>query len=192
MTHAQFQTAALDVLKNYWRIKAANALYRSTPHVAAGLLEYANVPAVGVVANLLTRESAVDAMTALQDFVLRRLPRDLLFALIAEFESRVSARLVSFGESGEGMLGELQRDIQAKVAISADLIADFNEVRVRRNELIHHGDIAGPKYVAASAAVLPRAHPHVKAAILGDNVSPTDSYLAYAADVLVRYSNAIG
>lgn len=192
MTPSQFQNVALDILRNYWRIKAASALYALSPEVAEDTLEYTNVPAVGTVANLLTSEPSADAMSALQDFTVRRLPRDLLLALIAEFESRLVARLSALGEPTTGTLGELQRRIERKLAIAPSLIKDLDEVRWRRNAMIHNGDKADAKYVAASAAVQPRAHPYVKPAAIGDNVSPDADYLTYATDVLVRYSNAMG
>src|SRR5438105_2783635 len=118
MTPAQFQNVALDILRNYWRIKAASALYALSPEVAEDTLEYTNVPAVGVVTNLLTSEPGADAMSALQDFIRRRLPRDLLLALIAEFESRLVARLSALAEPTTGTLGELQRRIEIKLTIA--------------------------------------------------------------------------
>ena len=192
MTSAQFRATALDLLKNYWRIKAANALYRSARRVTADRLDYSNVPAVGFSANQFVNESIVDASMALNTFVLQRLPRDLLLALIAEFESRLVARLRSLGQPEDGTLGALQTRIQARTAIPPLLIDDLNELRERRNVMIHHGDIAGAKYVTASASVLPRAAQFIRVASIGDNVSPTEGYLAYAADVLVRYSDVIG
>ena len=192
MSPSQFQAAALEVLKNYWRIKAANAVYRSSPDVATGRLEYSNVPVVGVTANQFASESVADAMSALHGFIVRRLPRDLFLALIAEFESRIVSRLISLGELGDGTLGELQARIQGRIALPKALVDDLNEVRIRRNMMIHHGDIADSKYVAASVAVSSRASPFVQVATAGDNVSPTEGYLAYSADVLVRYSNSVG
>ena len=63
MTPAQFQSAALDILKNYWRIKAAIAFYRTSP-ATESQLEYANVPAVGAAANHFGSESIADALSA--------------------------------------------------------------------------------------------------------------------------------
>jgi hypothetical protein len=39
---------------------------------------------------------------------------------------------------------------------------------------------------------MPRACSFVTAVAVGDRITPTDAYLTYAADVLVRYSDAIG
>jgi hypothetical protein len=192
MTHADFEAAALDVLKNYWRIKAANALYLGAQHVASGLLEYTHVPQVGVTTNLLSRELAADALVALRDFVAQRLPRDLLLALIAEFESRLVSRLSALGKPTNGTLGGLQKRIQANVVIPSALAEDLDEVRERRNAMIHNADKAGAKYVAACAIVLPRAHPYVAITAEGNKVTPDPAYLAYGTDVLVRYSKCIG
>jgi hypothetical protein len=131
-------------------------------------------------------------MVALNDFIIRRLPRDLFLALIAEFEGRISARLVSLSQPEGGTLGKLQERIQAARTLPATLIEDLSEVRERRNSMIHHADRATPKYVAAAAMVLPRAHPFVKTVAVGENVSPTDAYLVYSADVMVRYSDSVG
>jgi hypothetical protein len=192
MTPAQFQAAALEIFQNYWRIKAANALYRSSPIAAAARLDYTNVPAVGLATIPAPSESVADAISAMNDFITRRLRRDLLFALIAEFETRLAARLAAMRASGEGTLGELQFEIQRRIPLPRPLRQDMDEVRERRNAMIHHGDSAHPNYGRASAAVQPRARRYVAAAALGDNVAPTETYLAYATDVLVRYSNAIG
>ncbi len=192
MNTAQFQAATLEIVKSYWRIKAANALYRSSPLTATDRLEYANVPAVGLVTQDFTSETVAEAMSALQSYVARRLPRDLFLALIAEFESRVIVKLRSLGELEDGTLGALQNRLQARIRLPQTLLDDLNEIRERRNAMIHHGDIATRKYVIASAAVLPRACHFVTATGVGDNVGPTESYLTYSADVLVRYSNAIG
>jgi len=192
MNPTQFQTAALELLKNYWRLKAANAIYRSSQDVVENRLEYSNVPAVGLAANQFNSESVEDAMSALQDFVVHRLPRDLFFALIAEFESRIVARLFSLGETVNGTLGQLQSRIQNRLVVPQSLIEDLNEIRERRNAIIHHGGKADLKYVTASAAVLPRANLFVNVTVAGDDVNPTEGYLAYSTDVLVRYSNSVG
>jgi len=188
----QFEIATQEIVKNYWRIKAANALYRSSPFVATDRLVYANVPTVGVMGQNFPSETKAEAISALQLYIAQRLPRDLFFAVIAEFEGRIVMRLNSLGEPENGTLGALQNRIQGRVSLSQVLIDDLNEIRERRNAMIHHCDIATAKYADASAAVLPRARQFITAAVEGDNVSPTEIYLTYSADVLVRYSNSIG
>ena len=116
----------------------------------------------------------------------------MFLATIAGFESRLITRLISLGDSGEGTLGQLQARIEKLISVPVVLSEELSEVRERRNAMIHNGDLADAKYVAASAAVLPRAAPYVKATVIGDNVSPTEIYLTYSTDVLVRYSTAIG
>jgi hypothetical protein len=192
MTAVQFHSATEDILKNYWRIKAANALYRSAPNTMAGRLEYSGIPSVGIVSSHFASESVADAMLALHAFIQRRLPRDLFLALIAEFEGRIGARLVSLSASSKGTLGKLQTRIQTKITLPLALIEEFDEIRERRNVMIHHGDIANSQYVTTATIVFSRPNPFVKPVVVGDNVSPTEDYLAYAADVLVRYSNSIG
>jgi len=192
MTPAQFHAVALDLLKNYWRIKAANALQLSSPDIATGQLEYSNVPNVGVAINSFAAESVADALSALQTFLADRLPRDLFFALIAEFETRLVTRLLSLGDTGEGTLGQLQTRLEQRLPVPAGLSQDLKEIRERRNAMTHNHDLADHKYVLAAAAVLPRATPYVTAVVTGANVSPGDQYLAYSADALVRYSNHIG
>ena len=192
MTAAQFQTAALEIFQNYWRINAANSLYRLLPIAATTRLDYTNIPAVGVATIPAASELVADAIAATNDFIARRLRRDLLLALIAEFESRLATKLVSLSLSSDGTFGQLQTRLQGKLSLPVALIQDLDEVRERRNSMIHHGDLARGRYVSASAAIQPRAKAYVAAAAVGDNVAPTDAYLAYSIDVLVRYSNAIG
>src|SRR5690349_16346287 len=96
MTPAQFHAAALDIFQNYWRTKAANALFQSsTSAFVTNRLSYANVPAVGLARMQTATESVVDTTSAMNTFIATRLPRDLLLALIAEFESRLATRLTS-------------------------------------------------------------------------------------------------
>lgn len=192
MTPAQFQAAGQEILQNYWRINAANAVYGSLEIPATARLDYTNTPAVGLAQIPAATESVADAISALNSFIAQRLPRDLFLALIAEFESRVIFRLASLGLSTAGTLGQLQRRIEANLHPATVLVEDLDEVRERRNAMIHHADIAGADYVAASALVLPRAAPFVTATAIGDRITPTASYLTYAIDVLVRYSNALG
>jgi hypothetical protein len=192
MTPVEFHLIALEIVKNYWRIKAAIALYGASTVGTNVNLEYANIPSVGIASNSFGVESVKDAISALHDFIDRRLPRDLFLALIAEFEGRLSDRLVSLGEQEGGTLGNLQSRIQDSISLHPDLIDDLNEIRERRNAMIHHADLADAKYVTAATAVMPRATPYVSAAVVGENLSPTETYLAYAADVMVTYSNAIG
>jgi hypothetical protein len=192
MSPTQFHASALDLLRSFWRIKAANAIYRKWPQTPVGILDYSNVPTVGLAANSFASESVSHAISALERFFTQRLPRDLLLALIAEFESRLVARLTSLGEREDGPLGELLKRIQVRITLPRPLVQEMNEVKARRNAMIHNGDKADKKYVTAACAVLPRAAPYVTPAKVGDNVRPTASYLTYAADVMVRYSNAIG
>ena len=73
----------------------------------------------------------------------------------------------------DGTLGNLQTRIQSKVVLPVALTEEPNEIRERRNAMIHNGDKASAKYVRASTAVLPRAHPYVGLATIGHNVTPT-------------------
>lgn len=192
MNAAQFQAAAADIFQNYWRIKAANALYRSSEIAAAARLDYTGVPTVGLARMTTATESVADAISAMNDFIANRLRRDLFFGLIAEFETRLAARLVTLGATGGGTLGQLQVEIERRVPVPPPMTQDVVEVRERRNAMIHHGDLAHARYVMAAAAVQARSGRYVAAAALGDNVTPSATYLAYATDVLVCYSNAIG
>jgi hypothetical protein len=191
MNARNFQTAVLDTLKNYWRIKAANALYRASPLAEGGQLVYANVPAVGLAAQNFESESAAHALEALQGYIVQRLPRDLFLALIAQFEARLVAHLRGLSQPGEGPLGALQAKVQARISLPQGLIEDANEIRERRNSIIHNAGAADSKYVVAAALVAPRASPFVVAVAKGSDVSPSEGYITYAGDVLVRYSNAM-
>ncbi len=191
MNHAQFAAEALDILRNYWRIKAANAFNRSLQNEASGCLEYSNVPAVGFSQNCFNSEPLETVGAALDQFIVERLPRDFFLALIAVIESRIGTRLVSLGESSDGTLGALQNRIQAQLSLPQVLIEDFDEVRERRNIMIHHEDLANGRYVVAVNAVLPRSTSFVVPVVSGQRVHLTENYLAYAADVLVRYSCAV-
>lgn len=191
MNHTAFKGAAQDLIQNYWRIRAAAALYRGATLEHTGSLHYDNVPMFGAVTGILNEESVEDALSSLRMYIDQWLPRDLFLALIARFEARLIASLTAAGCSTTGTLGVLQQKVQKKFSITHEIKEELDEVRERRNTLVHNDGHADNKYISAATKVNSREQTYVALPRIGDSVVPSPQYLAYAVDVLVRYSYAL-
>lgn len=191
MTHDDFVAGAKEVVENYWRIRASLKLLAPTPTNGRSRLQFEGIPAVGSMSGLLQNETIDEARASLDRYASSRLARDLFIALIAVLERRFSARLIAANKTDTGTLGALQHAIERIATVPIDVREDFNEVRERRNALMHSDGRADDKYVDAANRVRIRSTGFVAAAARGDLVIPDGAYLTYAADVLTRYSASI-
>jgi hypothetical protein len=188
------ETSVLDTLLAYWRIKAAIAIYRGySAHGELGIkaIGYDNVPQHGHATAFLQKETVAQATDAIDRYIEDRLARDLLLALIAHFESFLGYVLAQAGQAPSGTLGNLQASVQGIHTIPQGTIDDFDEVRERRNALIHdHGQI-GQRYRNAATKVFARSSGWVTdpATITVIDVPP--GYLSYVGDIVVSYARAI-
>ncbi len=196
MTPSDLEAAVLESLRAYWRIKAALALHKAySTHDALGIdtIDYESVPQHGVATAFLHNETVTQATGAIAKYVDERLSCDFFLSLIAHFESFLSDVLIRAGQSPSGTFGALQRAVEQIHTIPPNVVEDCDEIRERRNALIHHqGRVgAGSRYETAAAKVFPRAPGMVPdpAAVTVIGVPP--QYLSYVADVVVRYGRAI-
>jgi len=194
MTHSQLEASVISTLQMYWRIKAALAIYQEySAHEDLGIrvIDYASVPQIGFATSFLTNETVSEATAAVADYVQNRLSGDLFLAMIAHFEAFLIAIIVRGGGAASGTLGQLQHAVQALHTIPQPIVEDFDEVRERRNVLIHsHGQI-NARYRSAAINVFARSHGFVPDPTTIVSIGIPADYLSYVADVVVRYSKAL-
>lgn len=191
MSPADFEAGSRDIVENYWRIRAALRLLVPGRAAATSRLQFDGIPQLGTMTGLLQNETVAETHASLAAYATNRLSRDMFVALIALFERRLTTRLLAAGMNASGTLGALQHRVQTLVSMPNDLMEDLDEVRERRNSLMHHDGDAHDKYVDAASKAHSRNPQHVALVSAGTLVIPDGPYLTYAADVLVRYSAAI-
>lgn len=191
MTSVQLGELLKEVLRNYWRQRIALKLFKlsSIKHNDVPYIEYVNIPQLGDVANFLVREETQVALVSVETNLENRVPRDLFIALLANFESFLSEALVLCGVTPSGTLGRLQNMVQQNYTVPGNSIEKVDEIRERRNALIHHNGIIDSKYVnAANKVIFP---PWVLDPTLLTAVEVTPEYLTYVAATLIEYAKAI-
>lgn len=189
-THRNDLIAAIQAsLHSYWQIRAANALtirFGQGPWVAMQL-QFGNIP----ITTHVQPPPQVSVNVALQeiDSYVKggRATTDYFFTLISHFELFLSQAIVLKGGSPDGTLGKLM--VRAGQLYGLPVCAETelaDEVRERRNVLIHHFGAANQRYLnAASCAALPA---HIQSTLVGQILNIDDDYLAYVSDVLISYS----
>ena len=187
--------AQLEIIRQYWRVKAAVALLTTAappPLMSTTVVVYDGVPAVGFPANWISNETVGSALTAMLAHADGRLPRDCFMAQIAVFEQRISSVLSGAGKPAEGTLGTLLNRIEDNWVISTtskELAAEF---RCRRNVLVHSNGLADQKYVIArSAAAAHRPRTLQMPVALGDLIAPDLFYLSHCTEAMLLYSSEL-
>ena len=177
-------------LHSYWKIRAANAAMlhfsQSGPWTTLSL-EFGNLPHTTQVAP--PQQVPVNvALSEIEGYVKGgRAITDFFFAVISHFESFLSTALSAKGKSTEGTLGQLMARAKQEYSLPTSPETEMaDEVRERRNMLVHHHGVANQRYVtAASAASLPA---HIRGIALGHRLSIDDNYFAYVCDGLIVYA----
>lgn len=188
MNHLDFRAEVLDTLRYYWRVRAAVALFKRSNIPFAGKMQYSAIPQNELAHGFLSEETVENALTALTKYSRERLARDIFIILIARFEARLIAKLEGAGEPGDGTLGNIQTKIQRIITVPIEQVCDLDEIRERRNVLIHLNGQCDAKYRKTAQKVNPRAGANVIIPEVGELVLPSDAYLTYAAAALIRYS----
>jgi hypothetical protein len=191
MTAAQLVVRLKEALAAYWRQRAALRIYSAYadhPDLRLERLDYKGVPEFGIASGFLQSEALPEALAALEDYFASRLAPDTFLALLANFETFFVHQIQARGGGGTGTLGALQHALQLLYHIPSNRVEDLDEIRERRNAVIHHGGRITPKYRAAAAKVWIRsagniADPHLVAVL-----SITPEYLSYVVDALCKYA----
>lgn len=192
MTPSDLERDALDVLRNFWRMRAALAFLRAEAEPRSRELQaievrFDNIPPSSLSTAILGGEALQAVLSAIADFEVTRLRNDVLLAMIARLEAYMSDRLRAASSlPNDATFGRLQRACETMVAIPQHRIEALDEVRERRNALIHHHGAATPRYLQAASKL-----PSLPATQVGTVIITDDSYLSYAVGTLVEYGRCI-
>lgn len=192
MTPHDLEREVLDVFRNFWRIRAALTFLRQEASAGISALKaleihFDNVPSCSATSHIFGNETLDTALSGIELFEQDRLRNDVLLAMISRLEMYLSDRLVAAGSLPvDATFGRLQRVCEAMVAVPQAQIDALDEVRERRNAIIHHRGVATTRYLLAAAKV-----PTVTAVSAGSIIITDDAYLSYAVDSLVSYGRCI-
>ncbi|WP_437841769.1 hypothetical protein [Sorangium sp. So ce1153] len=192
MTPLDLEREVLDVLRNFWRMRAALIFLRQEAEskvTALGRLtvRFDNVPNCSVAPDFLHGETLDTTLSGIASFEQSRMRNDVLLAMISRIELYFSDRLAALGRlPSDATLGRLQRLCESMAVVPRKFIESFDEVRERRNVIIHHHGIATARYAQAASRI-----PSLSSLLPGVSVVTDESYLSYAADVLVQYGRYI-
>ncbi len=194
MSDADFQVRSRRLVADFWRTKAALAFLRNTVLGRAGdisTLVYHGLPSVPGEPPLLQSEHVTDAVDALLAHHRDRLSHTVFLGLIALIEERIIEKLSDAGLATDETLGTIQTRVQQQVAVSHELRVALNEIRTRRNCLIHDHGTANQKLTDAIAALVGPAAVMVPRELAGQPLSIAGEYLVYCQHVLARYSTCL-
>lgn len=192
MSPADLKREIFEVLSGFWQIRAAMAYLRTSIAVTvtdATPLQFDNVPQYGLAAGFFGAETLGTSLRNLDTYENGRMVNDIFLALLARLEIFLSDKLASAGLIHTGTLGKLQNNAQAHYGITGIEVDCMDEVRERRNTIIHNHGAITPNYAAAANKVVGVSGGHVVAPGTITKVEATATYLSYAADVLIRYSS---
>lgn len=193
MNALDVNTAISEELRSVWRIRAALAFLRGTRDARLQKdvpLRFMNVPKASGVDLFPSSETVKEALDASERYEATRMASDTFLVLLVPIERFLSARLAAAGLKAEGTLGYLQKAAEGQCGLAAPDIVLMDEVRERRNCLVHHHSVATQRYVDAANVAAPHSGGEVKATTIGTRVAITWAYLGYAAEVLIRYAKA--
>lgn len=180
----------VDCLVCYWRIRAALSVARSNTDIDRSiLLKYRNYPEISSTSHYLSSEPLSVALSQLELYERDRLAVDCFLMIIARFEMFLSQTLRRCGNMTEGTLGHLQEAAQREYSIARNcaevLLAD--EIRERRNCVIHSHEKATARYITKAIAASRLCPTVVAIPTVGQLVRPDEAYLTHSVDVLMRY-----
>ena len=194
MSTSQFEGAVLETIRSYWRIKAALAVYHKyakSPEMKSNRVYYTEIPQHGIVINFIAEETLEQALNQITDYSSRRLAKDVFLALISHLEELFSNFLVSRGQPPQGTFGHLQKSVQRLHHIPNHIIEELDEIRERRNCIIHHAGAVQPRYTNAALQVFSRSGGWVADPSTVTNLDVSSGYLSYAGDVIIRYARCL-
>lgn len=180
-----------NTLKMYWRMRVAVAIVREIDgDEFKGLpINLINLPNL----NSSTTVVGYESSTASFDELFRHisdghLSKDIFLRTIDHLETFYSAKLTAKSLSPDGTLGVLQKRCQLAYNVSDTLISEIDEIRERRNSIIHHHGLPTAKHNAAAELVF-----HRSAGVIGDPstislLTISDEYLAHCVDKISIYS----
>ncbi len=192
MTHAECESAVKATYRAYWRMIVALPLtvnFFDGPQFGTKVI-YDDLPKLASLDGVLDNETVHQALSALEEHLSSNLYDQTFLLLVLSLERRFSTKLRAMKQNPEGTLGKLQKRIESHVSVPSDLVDSLDEARERRNCIVHHHGSATAKYLAAAGRA-PASAFFSPAVATGVSVRPDARYLAYASDLVIRYSAAL-
>ena len=191
MTSVQLEELLKEILRSYWRQRIAVRLFKlsTIQHSSVQTIEYIGIPELGFATGFLSQEATQAALDSVEKNLNERLPQDLFIALLAKFESFLAQALVLQGSTVSGPLGVLQTAVQNHYSVPSSVIDRLDEVRERRNILIHHDGRINAKYSAAAQKVI--FQPWVEDPTSLSIIAISPEYLTYVVDTIVTYARHV-
>ncbi len=115
MNSNQLESALKDVLKSYWRQRAALKIYYQQTEskiLKSQRIEYTGIPEVGTASAFLCSETVEDALTAIESYFSHRLAPDLFMAVLSHFETFLGESIRLKRGNSNGTLGQLQAEVE--------------------------------------------------------------------------------
>lgn len=193
MTPQSLKQDVLRKLRTYWRIRAGLAFHlqlATTHNWANPAVSYDSIPAFGHASNFMSNEPLQDTISEIAVYASGdRLATDTMLSMIASLEEFLSAFLRSNGASASGTFGSLQHAAQRIRSITPNLIHRVDELRERRNSIIHQSGAPTNKHSTAAQLVLNQG---IGAPILvgATHLYPESTYLSYSCDTIICYAAA--
>lgn len=194
MNKAQLEVEVLESIRSYWRIKAALAVYQKYaqgPEMKTNRVYYTGIPQKGTVANFISEETLDQALSQISVYSSNKLAKETFLTLISHLEELLSSFLLSIGHIPKGTFGQLQTNVQKVHTIPQDVIDEIDEIRERRNCLIHHAGMVEPRYISVASKIFARSNGWIADPSTISTLDISSGYLSYAGDVIIRYARCL-
>lgn len=190
MTLTTFEESILDVLRSYWRIRSSMLYLKHDDSSGWGDLpiEYHGIFQCGVATNFLVSETLAHAINELDEYACNRLTNDLFLSMISYLERFLSDKLSGIGRAPTGTFGNLQMRAERAYRINGDEIDFINEIRERRNSLIHHSSQVTAQYRAVCNKAVQLYPSFVRDPNTVTTLDSTPEYLSFVAHSIIQYS----
>lgn len=138
-------------------------------------------------------ETVGQALENLRTFSEVPLATTFFLASIAQYEGFLRHNVVLTPPKKRPMMGDLQKaaDQNPGRPIEAQTMVQNNEVRERRNVLIHRGGVADEQYIKSAVMAHPLSDGAVALVASGTVVEVTPAYFTYATKVLIDYCRQV-
>jgi|GEM_PF-4828845 len=187
MGYTDLEQNVLDSLKIYWRIQVALAAMEvrrgEWKHMQ---LRFENVPQQGLATGYLQNETVDQSIGEIKKYSSTRFLNDIYLLMISHLEQYLSNFLLTNGQPSEGTFGQIQKSAETFKGLNSTKIFLVDEIRERRNAIIHHHGKVTDKYIVAATAAIPYAtvlsDPHIMT-----DVNTDAKYLTHVADTILSY-----
>ncbi len=192
MTLTQLENNLLKTLRTYWRIRAGSTALQSNvdAHPLMGqVLHFESIPKCNSANPLIAPEQIGAMFQEVGDYISSgKLSVTFFLQLISHVEGFLCAQLSLKSLSIDGTLGQLQNRCESAYLIGSANKLRMNEIRERRNSIIHHAGAVTQKYVAAANHVFGDSGGAIPDPGTIVSLEISACYLSYCVDTLIDYA----